>query len=153
MKEQARLISYYPHGFPTTRTPILLSRFSHLNTFKIPPLTFRHTTPALAYTSGMYSLPSAAARGGRSAVAGSIRFSRFNRSGFDRWAQHGPDSPGRSSTLCRSLDWHTRPGFRRLGSAGEEPRGARVITTRHPHPRRLVTFCHIVRCCRVKCRT
>lgn len=61
IKEQARLISYYPHGFPTTRTPILLSRFVNLETCTDPPLTFEHTTPAIAYTSGMFSLPSAAA--------------------------------------------------------------------------------------------
>jgi hypothetical protein len=59
---------------------ILLSRFANLETFKIPPLTFGHTMPAIAYTSGMFSLPSAATRGGRSAVAGSLRFSRFGRS-------------------------------------------------------------------------
>lgn len=59
---------------------VRLSRFANLNTFKIPPLTFGHTTPAIAYTSGMYSLPSAATRGARSAVAGSLRFPRFDRS-------------------------------------------------------------------------
>jgi hypothetical protein len=37
-----------------------LSRFANLETFKIPPLTFGHTMPAIAYTSGKYSLPSAA---------------------------------------------------------------------------------------------
>jgi hypothetical protein len=39
---------------------ILFSRFANLETFKIPPLTFGHTMPAIAYTSGMFSLPSAA---------------------------------------------------------------------------------------------
>ena len=48
---------------------ILLSRFANLETFTVPPLTFGHTTPTIAYTSGMFSLPSAATRGGRSAVA------------------------------------------------------------------------------------
>lgn len=121
MKEQARLISYYPHGFPTTRTPILLSRFSHLDTFKIPPLAFRHTTPALAYTSGKYSLPSAAdARG------------QFGRRGISQvvwmpWRRGSrpvpPVTPGSlrigSSVnhlrliLSQSADWHTVPGFSR----------------------------------------
>lgn len=40
---------------------ILFSRFANLETFTDPPLTFEHTTPALAYISGKYSLPSAAA--------------------------------------------------------------------------------------------
>ena len=39
---------------------ILFSRFANLETFKIPPLTFGHTMPAIAYTPGKYSLPSAA---------------------------------------------------------------------------------------------
>ena len=73
MKEQARLISYYPHGFPTTRTPILLSRFVNLEAFTVPALALGHTMPAIAYTSGipfagLNPLPSAAERGSRSAI-------------------------------------------------------------------------------------
>jgi hypothetical protein len=58
-----------------------LSRFVNLDTFTDPPLTFGHTTPAIAYTSGMFSLPSAAAcprshpgrhRAARSAWRGSV---------------------------------------------------------------------------------
>ena len=48
--------TYYAYSAFTIR----LSRFFHLVTFKIPPLAFSHTTPAIAYTSGMFSLPSAA---------------------------------------------------------------------------------------------
>lgn len=63
----------------TTLTNLKFSRFVNLSTLKIPPLTFGHTKPAIAYTSGKYSLPSAATRGGRSAIAGSLEFSRFVR--------------------------------------------------------------------------
>jgi hypothetical protein len=64
-------VSYYAHTYSVfkVRKP---------EAFKIPPLANSHTMPAIAYTSGMFSLPSAAARGGRWAVAGSLRFSRFS---------------------------------------------------------------------------
>ena len=64
-------VSYYAHTYSVVKV-------REPGAFKIPPLTFSHTMPALAYTSGMFSLPSAAARGDRSAVAGSLRLSRFS---------------------------------------------------------------------------
>ena len=87
---------------------ILLSRFANLETFKIPPLTFSHTMPAIAYISGKCSLPSAATRGGRSAVAGSLRFSRFGQS-----SRSDPLKIAHSGASCQAF----QPVFRLAHSA------------------------------------
>lgn len=85
---QTQLQQQTPMGFTVsarcTTTPIQplsiqLSRFVNLETYTVPPLTFGHTMPAIAYTSGKYSLPSAARVGPVRPSRICIRFSRFNR--------------------------------------------------------------------------
>jgi len=52
-------VSYYAHTYSVVQV------LSPSYLLQLPPLTFRHTMPALAYTSGMFSLPSAADARGR----------------------------------------------------------------------------------------
>ena len=75
-----RQVSYSPRGIPTTPTLILLSRFANLDTLSLAPLTLGYTMPALAYTSGRYSLPSAAGARPVRPDARKIQFSRFGQS-------------------------------------------------------------------------
>ena len=61
-------------------TLILFSRFANLDTLSLAPLTLGYTMPALAYTSGKYSLPSAADARHLRPDAREIQFSRFGQS-------------------------------------------------------------------------
>jgi hypothetical protein len=85
---------------------ILLSRFANLETFTVPPLTFGHTTPAIAYTSGMFSLPSAA-RVGPFGRRGSVFGSQGSAGGCASDSLKIAHRVHPVKRFSRCSDWHT----------------------------------------------
>lgn len=93
-------------------TLILFSRFANLDTLSLAPLTLGYTMPALAYTSGRYSLPSAADARHLRPDAREIQFSRFGQSSRPDslkvpagWFARQPPKP-----LAVLIVWHGAQG-------------------------------------------
>ena len=95
-------VSYYAHTYSVfkVRKP---------EAFKIPPLSFGHTMPAIAYTSGMFSLPSAAARGACSArrsLSGCLGSHQSSRPDEQRIARIGAVGQPLSTGSPIGTQWH-----------------------------------------------